>query len=175
MPHLYNFMAKTNREISMKREKAIGEDFNGYSVLMSGGRWDNPGDAKTDKYLFEDKFTKSDAYVLKNSTLVKIEKQAYFARRIPIFKVGFTVGDNTENGDEFIILKDVHCLDEAAFGSGVPVLDVAGKSFRLRRDYLRSTLENNIYIQLNFLDTKDYYIVCRYSYLKSNSRLILGK
>lgn len=93
---------------SRKREDAIASDFNGRRVVASGALWNKKGDAKTDLFLFEDKFTSTtDSYNVTLMTLNKIYKQAQFHRRIPIFRFGKLGKDGYIVVSEFFLIENI--------------------------------------------------------------------
>ncbi len=160
-------MAKTNRHKSIKREDSIAQDFNGRRVPMSGGSWSNPGDASSSEYLFEDKFTDKDYYSLSESTLQKIEKQARFKRRIPIFRFGFP-----QSGHEYVIVRDFYI----AFDTESPVKVISEKkSVRLGDDFLSQVLDQTSHITLNFVDKNELYVIIRYDLFKRDHDKIILK
>ncbi len=170
-------MAKTNREVSKKREEVLGAYFGGGRVAMSGGLAMLPGDAITKDMLFEDKFTKSNFYNLKLQTLEKIRKQASFKHRIPIFRIGYLCDNDRVEGTEFIIIHYhyVYAWDELE-STCKTTLNVTTPSFRLTKEYLNSELELNnfTHLRLVLVDKKNTYMVCEYRYFKDNYKYILG-
>lgn len=160
-------MAKTNRERSIKREDSIAKDFNGRRVMMSGGSWSNPGDASSVEFLFEDKFTDKDKYSLAVSKLLKIEKQAFFKRRIPIFKFGFS-----KLKEDYIVVKDfyINSFDEGRH----PVITISKKSATMCSTELRNFFCTNIYMGIKFVDNSNIFVVMRYEHFKSSYSTIIN-
>lgn len=163
--YFWRSMAKTNREKSIKREDTIARDFQGRRVAMSGGSWSNPGDASSMEFLFEDKFTAKSYYSLKLTLLEKIEKQASFKRRIPIFRFGFT----EKSSYNYVVIKDFYIKEYSA----TEVFTVLLKTYRLTPIYLEEFFSKNIFLHLNYIDTNNNYVIMPYSYFKDNYKTIL--
>jgi hypothetical protein len=85
---------------SQKHEKRLAKTLGGSTVAASGAFWSRKGDVRSEKYLVEHKFTDAKSYSLKAEDLVKLEKQAIMAGRIPLFAVALG-GKNY-----FILLED---------------------------------------------------------------------
>jgi hypothetical protein len=109
---------------------------------MSGGCWSNPGDASTPIYLFEDKFTEAEHYVIQRRILEKIGKQARFKSRIPIFRFGFRYLSTSE---DYIIVEGFYiALD---FFKNFQTQDWSKPSMRVTKDWLKQTFVDTDCIQ----------------------------
>lgn len=72
----------------MKQEKDLAKQLKGKTVAGSGCFWSNPSDVKTDKFMVEAKTTSKDYYILHQSTIRKIVREATQSRmRFPLFVV----------------------------------------------------------------------------------------
>ena len=163
-----------NRKLSQKLEDQTAKDLGGRRVVMSGGLWNRPGDTVTADILGEEKFTKDVAYKLKQTTLVKIEKQASFVRRTPLFVLKF-VGDRTAVLSAYAILREVDCYDETAFESPY-LVETKSKSFSLKSVELKDFFDKNMFGRIKWLDTGSVYIITEYATAITNiGSLVLGK
>lgn len=162
---------KSNREESKIREDKIAGDLGGRSVVMSGGLWFKPGDVDTGKLLIEDKFTWDSFYSLKHTLLLKIQKQAVFKRRIPIFSI--ELNHRTSLAFHFVVIPSFYVLDESAANTDASI-DVAGKSIRLKYDTLFSLLNKHNSVKLNFLDkNNDLYLIVSYDFFLLNYKKLV--
>lgn len=163
-----------NRKISQKLEDQTAKDLGGRRVVMSGGLWCRPGDTATIDILGEEKFTKDVRYNLKYTTLTKIEKQALFVRRTPIFILKF-VNSSAKVLDAYVILREVDCYDESAFSSPC-LIETAKMSCILKHAELKEFFNKNMFGLLKWLDTNSTYVVTEYDTAISNiDSLVLGK
>lgn len=65
-------------------EKDTAKNFKGKRNRGSGNRWYNPGDVKSEKFLFENKQTEKKSFAVSLKLWDKIYEEALFAFRIPI-------------------------------------------------------------------------------------------
>jgi hypothetical protein len=94
---------------SQKHEKRLAKTLGGTTVAASGAFWSRKGDVRSEKYLVEHKFTAAKSYSLKAEDLVKLEKQAIMASRIPLFAVAL-------GGKNYFILLEDDYLTETGEG-----------------------------------------------------------
>ena len=73
---------------SAKQEKRTSEDIEGSTVVASGALWGAKGDARSESYLVENKFTDEDCYIFKLAIWKKIEMEAVKdGMRIPLMQI----------------------------------------------------------------------------------------
>jgi hypothetical protein len=164
----------TNRYKSQKRENTIAKDFQGQRVIMSGGSWSKPGDVVADCYLFEDKFTESDSYTIKLSTLKKIEKQSIFVRKVPVFVFGY-VNVQNKTQSNYIILRDFN-TDLDISKSVEQVTYVNTKSKRIKVDDIKEMKNQETPIIRLVFDVEGLlhtYYIFDYDFFKENHSAIV--
>lgn len=94
---------KNNKKEAQKREKKLASELGGKAMPNSGAS-DQRGDIKLDKYLIDDKFTNTEAYVIKVETLNKITIEAYDVNREPLLIIQFRKHIINGYPDEWILV-----------------------------------------------------------------------
>jgi hypothetical protein len=69
------------------KEKNDAKTIKGKVVRGSGSRWYNPGDARSDNFLVESKYTEKGSYSLNKKKLDKLYREALMTYKIPLFMV----------------------------------------------------------------------------------------
>jgi len=77
----------TTRKRSKQQEDRIAQEMGGLVVPASGSFWARKGDARTDDYLVEAKYTDKASFSIKRAIWDKIRKEALLDGRIPLLAV----------------------------------------------------------------------------------------
>jgi len=123
-------MTKKTKRISKKREKKAGEDVGGHSHAGSGSLWFNQGDASSEYFLIEDKYTTKDSYSITLAVLTKVEQQAKRVGKIPVLRFGFE--PSKENYAVLRYCDACHLIDDDVLSKAV----TKNKSIRFTAKYL---------------------------------------
>lgn len=152
---------------SRKREDAIADDFNGRRVVASGALWNRKGDAKTDTFLFEDKYTLADSYTIASSILLKIQKEALFHNRVPVYRFGKL------NTDGFIVVSEFFLQEDMSqFGKISCELKSVGKSGNFKLKVLDELFRVYDLATVTF-DSKNYFMMTYPFFLKNWEKFII--
>ena len=98
--------SKDVKKRSQIRERYGAKQIGGKPHAGSGNTWSRKADFSNTLYLIEDKFTDCDYYVVAESVLKKVEKEAQRIGKTPALRVGFE-----RFGKNFIIIKKKYWHD----------------------------------------------------------------
>lgn len=71
-----------------KKEKRDAKDYGGHRTKASGSQWNDPGDVKHPRYLFDSKHTEKASFTVTKAIWDKLSEEAAFAQqRIPVLSV----------------------------------------------------------------------------------------
>ena len=153
---------------SRKREDAIAHDFNGRRVTASGALWNRKGDAKTDVFLFEDKYTLADSYTVATSILLKIQKEALFHGKVPVYRFGQLNTDGFIIMSEFFVDEDMY-----KFGMVSHELKAVEKSVNFKLKILDDLFRSCDIASVTF-GGKNYFMMTYSFFLKNWEKFVIA-
>lgn len=161
---------KQIKEQSIKREKTIAKETGGRRHTGSGSLWYNKSDASDPTFQYEDKFTGKTSYRLYLSSLHKIEDEALFSGKIPVFRVGLQGGKV-----DFAILRKQDCVITSDIYNE---MFTTGNSVSLQlRDlelyYLKSG--GGIILSISFFNENFYIVMAWKDFLDVKDKIAKGE
>lgn len=78
-------MKSDGQKKSQAHEKRLAGKIGGKTVAASGAFWSRKGDARSEDYLIEHKYTAANSYRLTKADLDKVRKEAIMTGRTPLF------------------------------------------------------------------------------------------
>lgn len=78
-------MKTEGQKQSQKHERRLANKIGGSTTAASGAFWSRKGDARSEQYLIEHKYTAAKSYRLTKADLNKVLKEALMVGRIPLF------------------------------------------------------------------------------------------
>lgn len=84
---------------SQKHEKRLAKKYGGAVSAGSGAFWSRKGDVRSDRFLFEHKYTSKDSFTLTSKSLDKLRQEALREFLMPVFAVHL-------GGDDYVVLSE---------------------------------------------------------------------
>lgn len=99
-------MKTEGQKQSLKHEKRLAKLTGGQRSAGSGAFWSRKGDVRSERYLFEHKYTSKKSVTITHEVLKKITKEAILDSRIPVLGLSL-------EGENFVVLleEDFFALD----------------------------------------------------------------
>lgn len=160
---------KTNKQISQKREKAIGKQIGGRNHIASGALWFQKGDVSNEFIIIEDKFTNKDEYSLSLSVLNKIEKESKKESKVPILSIGFH-----NHAFSLACINAKYC--KKSFTSELNISTSKNSCIiryeQLKKAYIESKEETLLFIDFNEHERKRFYLFEWSSFIENMESII---